>query len=58
MWKALIRLVEKWGCSHKWDKLGEMGTFVKGERQKGFDPIGIEWIMVCTECGKIKKIEL
>ena len=43
MWKALIRLVEKWACCHEWEY--EFNTTT-----------GIT--KTCQKCGKIKKIKL
>jgi len=58
MWKALIRLVEKWACRHKWDKFREIGSWDSGEKDQGKDPHTVEVTMICKECSKIKKIKL
>jgi len=56
MWKALIRLVEKWGCHHQWDTFRETSIYKDGDTDS--TPIRIELTMICEECGKIKKIEV
>ena len=43
MWQALIKLVEKWACMHKWEY--EYNT-INGITK------------TCLKCGKIKKIKL
>lgn len=57
MWKALIKLVEKWACGHKWKEFRE--TSIAGYNHKEGDlPERIDITMICKECGKIKKISV
>ena len=50
MWKALIKLVEKLGCTHEWKEIKEFtvhsdfGTYYK-------------FLFVCKKCGKLKWIK-
>lgn len=47
MWQALIKLVEKWACMHKWEVIR---TTLYAHCNKH--------LLKCMECGKIKKIKL
>ena len=47
MWKALIKIVEKWACMH------EMHL-----RLETYENFHTRQVWVCWKCGKIKKIKL
>lgn len=47
MWKALIKLVEKWACMHDMKLITEL-----------YENWHTRQVYVCTKCGKIKKIKL
>ena len=53
MWKALIKLVEKWACCHKWETYRSSKTYSISST-----PYKIEYTLICQKCGKIKKIEI
>lgn len=53
MWKALIKLVEKWACCHKWEEYQASKTY-----GNSLIPSKIEYTLICQKCGKIKKIEI
>lgn len=55
MWKALIKLVEKWACCHKWETHKRMRSY-DDEHDKL--PSKVEETLICQKCGKIKKITL
>ena len=53
MWKALIKLVEKWACCHEWEVVdrkdyGHIHTF--WDAQNEYRNI----LLKCTKCGKLK----
>lgn len=54
MWKALIKVVEKWGCKHQWDLHKEVSVYTKGYAR----PSSIQQTLICLHCGKIKKISV
>lgn len=61
MWKALIKLVEKWACGHEWKQFGDRVktygfNYIEGGISK--QPTKIEQTLICNKCGKIKRIEL
>ena len=47
MWKALVKLVEKWACMH------EMQL-----RLEKYEHFHTRQVWICHKCGKIKKIKL
>lgn len=47
MWKALIKIVEKWACMHDMKLVSEL-----------YENWHTYQIYVCSKCGKIKKIKL
>lgn len=53
MWKALIKLVEKWACCHEWEivdskNYGHLHTFsVEQNEHRNI-------LLKCTKCGKLK----
>ena len=47
MWKALIKLVEKWACKHEWHL-----------RTESYENFHTRQVWICWKCGKIKKIKL
>lgn len=55
MWKALIKLVEKWACCHRWETHFKTKVYEKSSDTK---PYEIEETLICSKCGKIKKIKL
>jgi hypothetical protein len=52
MWKAIIKLIEKWGCMHKWESHNITNTNQDGKL------IIIQETLFCKNCGNIKQIEL
>ena len=60
MWKALIKLVEKWSyrCEHNWEK--EHSTSVYHSSYNSNDtsavPLRVERTYVCTKCMASKKL--
>ena len=55
MWKALIKLVEKWACCHKWESHRIIKCYKRPSNEL---PDKVEEILICQKCGKIKKITL
>lgn len=55
MWKALIKLVEKWACCHKWEKHYIMNTYSDDYSKMPYKTVET---LICQKCGKIKKIRL
>lgn len=55
MWKALIKLVEKWACCHEWTINKITRTYENFYDKR---PSKIEETLICKKCGKIKKIKL
>lgn len=55
MWKALIKLVEKWACCHRWESWQKTNVF---EFPNSSRPCEIKETLICSKCGKIKKIIL
>ena len=55
MWKALIKLVEKWACCHEWKTHRTMRSY-----DEVWDKLStkVEETLICQKCGKIKKIKL
>lgn len=53
MWKALIKLVEKWACCHEWENYHITKTYENDSDKK---PWKVEHTLICQKCGKIKKI--
>lgn len=55
MWQALIKLVEKWACRHCWKIHHTVDVYVSS-----FDkmPYKTKRTLICSKCGKIKKITL
>lgn len=49
MWKALIKLVEKWTCSHDWQQWEQI--YVEGNNGYNYHVFHF----VCKKCGKFKK---
>jgi hypothetical protein len=48
------KLIEKWTCKHKWKVHYEVSV-----RDSGRDlPHTVRQTLICTECGKIKRIKL
>lgn len=48
MWKALINLIEKWGCHHEWKLVKEVHIGLFHYR----------FIYICNKCGEIKRINI
>lgn len=55
MWKALIKLVEKWACCHEWKLHRKVSTYEADEDKR---PVKVVETLICTKCGKIKKVRL
>jgi len=51
----IIKLLEKWTCSHKWEKYLELNQFHTEEDKL---PHTIYHTLICQKCGKIEKIKL
>lgn len=53
MWKALIKLVEKWACCHNWE-------VVDSKSYEHLHTLAVEQneyrniLLKCTKCGKLK----
>lgn len=59
MWKALIKLVEKWGyrCDHKWKLINQSKILDREMYKKGIEiNARIEFTYVCEKCLLSKKI--
>jgi len=57
MWKALIKLVEKWAyrCEHDWESIIETQTFyTAGDRI----PHTRKYVYRCTKCGEPSIIQV
>jgi len=54
MWKALIKLVEKWACCHEWEVENKITS--SGEREytsgKKIEYTDIKYLYICKKCGK------
>lgn len=50
MWKALIKLVEKWACCHEWELWRTQQVESFGDQYKIFH-------FVCKKCGKFKRVK-
>lgn len=55
MWKALVKLVEKWACCHEWKTYHKTYTY---ENDYDKRPWKVEHTLICQKCGKIKKIKV
>lgn len=55
MWEILIKLVEKWACRHSWEEYNITEVF---KSDNGKRPYRIIQTLICSKCGKIKKIKL
>lgn len=57
MWKALIKLVEKWACRHEWEIVDSKDYehihtfFVEQDEYRNI-------LLKCTKCGKLKTKQL
>ena len=59
MWKALIKLVEKWGyrCDHKWELINQSNILDREMYEKGIEiNARTEFTYVCEKCLLSKKI--
>lgn len=59
MWKALIKLVEKWAyrCGHKWELTNQSNILDREMYEKGIEiNARIEYTYVCKKCLLSKKI--
>jgi len=54
MWRALIRLVDKWNCHHRWDLVNH--TVINDPITRV--PTGDIILYCCKICGKFKKIKI
>ena len=55
MWKALIKLIEKWACHHSWETHFRTEVY---DKSFAAGPWKREETLICSKCGKIKKIIL
>ena len=55
MWKALIKLVEKWAyrCDHNWEFVKEVNVYFSSNSEL---PYKTKLTYRCTKCCKFKKI--
>lgn len=53
-WKNLF---EKWTCKHKWIVHKTVRSY-DVTRLTGALPVKVRQILICTECGKFKSIDL
>jgi len=54
--KELIkRILSKWGCHHRWEVHNEVNVWSKKTDSM---PVRSRQTLICTECGKIKRINL
>lgn len=56
MKEAIIKLINKWACSHKWKLHQRMSSYNNGDTTK--TPVYVKDTLICESCGKIKKIKL
>ena len=59
MWKALIKLVEKWAyrCDHKWELINQSNILDREMYEKGIKiNARTEYTYVCKKCLLSKKI--
>ena len=58
MRQALIKIIEKWSCSHDWEKLYEKHYEDKEAESRWGDSrrAHTRLILKCTKCGKLKTI--
>lgn len=55
MWQALIKLVEKMACGHSWEEYYTTKVY-KSDYDKR--PYHINQTLICSKCGKIKKVKV
>lgn len=55
MWQALIKLIEKWACSHEWKTHRRMSSYEHSDDKL---PTKVEETLICQKCGKITQITL
>lgn len=55
MWPALIKLVEKWACCHRWESHFKTNVY---EKPFSTRPCELKETLICSKCGKIKQIKL
>lgn len=53
----IMRLLDKWACSHKWYKYQRTEVYAYPYRDKEFPLYSID-TLICNKCGKIKQIKL
>jgi len=51
MWKAIIKLIEKWGCMHDYEF--ETKTVVSDDMGQSYNV----YLYKCEKCGKFKKVK-
>lgn len=54
MKEFILGLLDKWSCKHTWDLHRRVNTFWEKDKV----PYKIKDTLICTKCGKIKKIVL
>jgi hypothetical protein len=60
MWKALIKLVEKWSyrCDHTWTQLYQTNVLDREMFKKGIEVNShTKYVYICEKCLEHKKIE-
>lgn len=57
MLKAIIAVLEKLACCHKWEMIHEVFFYTKQAIQEDM-PTSSTRIYCCGKCGKFKKIKL
>jgi hypothetical protein len=55
LYEILLELLAKWSCHHEWKGYFRKSLFGKPNDKR---PCAIEETLICTKCGKIKKVEL
>jgi Fe2+ or Zn2+ uptake regulation protein len=55
MIELINQILAKWGCMHQWKIHDEVNIFHSDKENR---PYKVRQILMCTKCGKIKKIEL
>lgn len=54
MKEIINKLLEKWTCKHDWELLKHIREYWSDKD----NIVGHQFILVCTKCGKIKKIKI
>ena len=57
MYKLILQILEKWACKHKWETFAEHKAVNTKESDEDYIKLYSSYTLICTECGKIKKIK-